>query len=186
MPDEVVIGGEGESQDASEAEATDASATPVIDETTWKKRLAGKDQALTAKQKEAEALKEQNAAYQRKIAEYENASMSELDKLKKELAEAQAAKAAAEASALRVGLEAKYPLIFALLGDKAPLDDEAWLAERNALLSKDAGESDEPIVDRNNPRRPSPATKPENPSAADLEKQLAAMGNPFKGLGFGG
>lgn len=178
MPDEVVI----ESADES-LEIVDSPTTPSADEATWKKRLAGKDQALTAKQKEAEALKAQVAEYQRKVAEYESSSMTELERLQKELAGQQARAAAAEAKALRIELERKFPLTFDLLGDKTPLDDESWLAEREARLKKEEAESD--FVDPNNPRRAS-ARKPAKPSGDELVETLKRMGNPFKDAGWGG
>ena len=74
MPDEVVI--EGADESSADQSETETPTTPSADEATWKKRLAGKDQALTAKQKEAADLKAQNADYQRRLAEYENSSLT--------------------------------------------------------------------------------------------------------------
>ena len=188
MPDEVVIGGADESPDSTEGqpEADDiGTATPSFDETTWKKRLAGKDQALTAKQKEAESLKAQVAEYQRRVAEFENANLSEVDKLQKELSDLRGQAAAAEAKALRLDLERKYPLAFDLMGDKTPLDDESWLAEREARLKKDAEDTGDLIVDANNPRR-TPPRRQQEVSGDELVESLRKMGNPFKTSGWGG
>ena len=50
--------------------STETAATPAFDETTWKKRLAGKDQALTATQRERDAIKaERDALSQWKAAQ---------------------------------------------------------------------------------------------------------------------
>ena len=181
MPDEVVIEAADESPD--DQPSADAPTTPSADETTWKKRLAGKDQALTATKKESEALKAQLAEAQRRNAEYENASLTELERLQKDLEKERTRASAAEAKALRVDLERKFPLTFDLLGDKTPLDDESWLAEREARLSKD-DESDAPGVDPNNPRRTSPKTT--KPTGDELVENLRKMGNPFKTAGWGG
>lgn len=166
-------------------EATDPT-TPAPDpEATWKRRIAGKDQALTATKKEAESLKSQLADYQRKLAAYEDASLSEVERLQKQVAELTTEKETATAEAKRLRLQGKFPLSFTTLGDAMPLD-EALLVEIESRLSALKGE-DEPFVDPNNPRRPSPTAKsPKEKSADDLEGELARMGNPLAHLGFGG
>lgn len=161
-------------------EATEPT-TPNPDlEATWKRRIAGKDQALTASKKEAESLKSQLAEYQRKVADYEQASLSEVEKLQKRLAEQEARANAAEERALRTSLQAKYPLTFDLLGDRTPVDDESWLAEREGRLKTEA-EPDEPIVDPNNPGRT--RTKPADDSGDAILDRLRSFGNPFADLG---
>jgi hypothetical protein len=81
-------------------------------------------------------------------------------------------------------LERTFPLTFDLLGDKTPLDDEGWLAEREARLKTDESD-DAPAVDPNNPRRLATSRKP-SPTGDDLVDRLAQMGNPFKEQGWGG
>ena len=187
MADEAapIVGDESLDEGAQPAgEATDPT-TPAPDtEATWKRRIAGKDQALTATKKEAESLKTQLADYQRKLAAYEDASLSEVERLQKQVADLTTAKESAAAEATRLRLQGKFPLSFTTLGELMPLD-EATLAEVESRLSALKGEEEEPIVDRNNPRRPSPVKNPKDKSADDLEADLAAMGNPFQGLGIG-
>lgn len=179
---EVVAIEADESQEAdSQPEGSqEAPATPrSFDEATWKKRLAGKDQALTAAQRERDAVKAERDALAAWKAEQEQASMTELQKLQAErdrLA-AEAAQARAEANAVR--LSAQYPLAAELLGDDLTKFDEVRVAEINGRLAKEAaGESPEPRVEPNTPRRNPPA-RPVADDLSALKKALQDAGNPY-------
>lgn len=178
------VSGEESLEAAASADAAEAEATPVEDElATLKKRLSGKDQALTRTKAEAEQLKAEKAEYQRKLAEYENANLTEVERLQKERDAAVKRADLAEQKALRAVLERKFPLTFDLLGDRTPVDDEAWLAEREARLRKEGSEEESasPTVNANNPRRPIPSSaKALNEKSADeLLSDLQQMGNPM-------
>ena len=177
---------EGDESLGEGAEQPDPTTLTPDPEATWKRRIAGKDQALTATKKEAESLKAQLADYQRKVAAYEQANLSEVERLQLQIASLTAEKEAASTEAARLRLQGKFPLSFTTLGELMPLD-EAALAEIESRLSALKGEEEEPVIDRNNPRRSSPnAPKPPSAMSADeLEKSLAAMGNPYRDLGFG-
>lgn len=181
MTDEVApVEGAIESPDDAAGAAPEA--TPAIDEATWKKRLAGKDQALTATQKERDALRSERDSYQRKIAEYENANLSEVERLQKQLAEVEAREQSAQQEATRLRLQGKYPLSFAVIGEKAPLD-EADLAQIEARLIEMRSEEEAPINPNNPQRRPPSTPKPK--TSADLAAELKSLGNPFRDLGWG-
>lgn len=167
-----------ESQGAPEADAAEAAATPAFDETTWKKRLAGKDQALTAAQKQRDELQRQYDDLQKWKAEKENADLSELERLQRERDELRAAAEAAKSEATRERLGRKFPLAFDLLGDATPLD-EVRLAEIETRLKSLATEDDEPEprIDPNSPRR-KPAgsgTRTKEDIRSDLVSALKAQ-----------
>jgi hypothetical protein len=181
MPNEVV---EITTSESSEAEATPevvaAEATPAVDEATWKRRIAGKDQALTATQRERDAIRAERDALSKWKAEQETANMTELQKAlaERDSLAKEAADAKAEATAIRLG--AKYPLAAALLGDDLSKFDEARVAEINGTLVKEqAAESEEPDarIDPNSPRRSVP--RPPANDLAAAKAALVAAGNPF-------
>ena len=173
--------------ESSDAEATptgaapEVPATPVVDEATWKRRIAGKDQALTAAQQRAAALEAERDALSKWKADQEQANMTELQKVQAErdrLAK-EAADAKAEAAAIRLG--SKYPLAAELLGDDLTKFDETRVAEINGRLAKEqAAESDAPEarIDPNSPRRSVPKPPPANPLEA-AKAALVEEGNPF-------
>lgn len=169
---------ESQADDTSE-ESVETPATPAFDEATWKKRVAGKDQALTEAKKQAAELKKQLDDLSRWKAEKEQADMSELDKALKRIADAEARAAAAEAAANAARLAREYPLAAGLLGDDIGLFSAERVAEIDGNLKKAAGDESapEPRIDPNNPRRQ--ASKPPASDLESLKKSLADLGNPF-------
>ena len=172
---------ESQSDEATSAEVAEQAATPAFDETTWKRRLAGKDQALTATQQERDRIKAELADLSRWKAERENADLTELQKLEKErdALRAEAAQAKAEAAAVR--LKAAYPLAADILGDDLTKFDEARVAEINGRLTTEQASESEPDarIDTNNPRRAAPRPTPQDlGSALDA---LRAAPRPFVG-----
>lgn len=177
---EVVEATAPESQDEDATpEVAAEPATPAFDEATWKRRIAGKDQALTAAKAEAAAAKAERDALSKWKAEKESADMTELQKLQAERDQlaTEAAEARAEAAAIRLG--SKYPLAAELLGDDLAKFDEVRVAEINGRLAQEAeSESDpEARIDTNNPRRPAPKAPANDLTAA--KSALTAVGNPF-------
>lgn len=149
-----------ESPDASTDETVETpEATPVPgSDSTWKARLAGKDRALSAAKKEADEKTALLTELQRWKAEKEAADMTEVEKLQKQVADLEAARADAVRQVKKAQLERDFPLAFALLGEVAPLDNEGKLAEIEAML-KAKSEPAEPDVNPNNPARISGTNK---------------------------
>lgn len=181
MPENVAVTEEIESQEEVATEAT-AEATPSTDDVaTIKKRLAGKDQALTRVQQERDALKAERDAIARWKAEREEADLTEVEKLQKRLAEYEERATAAEQRAERIRLEKSYPLAVEFYGDD-PLPSEERLEALQQRLSVEpaTGDDEEPRIDPNRPRRtPASGKAPSEKSGDDLAKDLAGMGNPF-------
>lgn len=169
---------ESQADDASE-ESVETPATPTVDEATWKKRVAGKDQALTEAKKQAAALQKQLDDIARWKAEREQADLTEVEKLQRQVAEFEARTKQAEAAANAARLAREYPLAADLLGEDLGLFDPTKVAEINGRLAKEQGaESEpEPRMDPNQPRRNAP--KPAPSSLKDSMAALEALGNPF-------
>lgn len=163
----------------TETPEVEAPTTPAFDETTWRKRLAGKDQALTATQKERDAIKAQLDELAKWKAERENADLSELEKLQRERDALQAERDQAKAEAARVLLAATYPLAAEVLGEDLTKLPEARVAELNGRLAKEQeGEPDEPRNDPNSPRR-SRNPEPDVTTLAAAKAALTKAGNPY-------
>lgn len=143
--------------------ATADPGTATTDPENWRGRLAGKDRALTATIAERDALAERAATAEARAEAAERAL------------------AAVQREALRLDAERKWPLAVELLGSRAPLDDPQYLGSVEARLRGEDDSVPEPLIDRNNPRRSSPAApKPiDKKSADELEGDLAGFGNPF-------
>jgi len=170
---------ESQELDTSAEESVEAPVTPAVDEATWKKKLAGKDQALTATQKERDQLKKDREALQRKVAEYEQANLSEVEKLQQAVQLAQQEAITARAEAQRERLARKFPRAAELLGDALP-DDEVRLAEIEERLTPVAGtpEPQDSRIDPNSPRK-SPPAPARAPTLDETKRALVEAGNPF-------
>lgn len=171
MPEEVAVAEATDESQEVESTEEETTATPVAELATLKKRLSGKDQALTAAQQARKAAEDERDALREWKAKQEKASMSELERLQAELAEARSAAEQARAEATRVSLARKFPLTFDLLGDAMPAD-EVRLAEIEARLKAEESDEPAPRIDPNNPRRaggrPTPRTTDD--ILADLRK----------------
>lgn len=165
--------------DDASPESVETPATPQFDEATWRKKLAGKDQALTASQSARAQAEQERDELRRWKAEREQADLSELDKAIKRAEEAEAKAAAAVAVATAATLARDYPLAAEALGDDLAALSVERIAELNARLAKESGDESEPEprIDPNNPRRPVP--KPPPNDLKSLKDQLTALGNPF-------
>lgn len=173
-----------ESQDAAPEAAT---ATPDPAElTTLQKRLAGKDQALTAAIRERDELRKEREALSKWKAEKEGADLTEAEKLQKRLTELEQEANTAKAEAARERLARQFPLAHDLLGDAIPTD-EVRLAEIEGRLKAAVAEVDdepEPRVETNRPRR---GSTPSARTPADARSEMASVfEREFPGYGADG
>jgi len=126
------------------------------DVATWKKRLAGKDQALTATQKELAQLEKVNLKAQQLEAEL---------KATREAAEQET-------------LARKHPLYaqFAQEVQGLSLAAQAEAFEK-FVTSVNKEQTKDTFVDVNAPRKSTPA--PKQRTAAEVIEDMKALGNPF-------
>ena len=180
MAEEVVISAEVQSPEvAPEVAPTTESEGDV---TTWKKRLAGKDQALTATKKELDELRSRAEELSKWKAEQEQASMTEIEKAQAKIRDLEAKATAAEQTAKEERLAREFPLAYQFMKDTVGLDE----VSRAAALEKfvrgaSAPEAVEPTpapVDPNNARRATAAPEVK-PTSKSITEKLAALGNPF-------
>jgi DNA repair exonuclease SbcCD ATPase subunit len=153
------------------------------DVATWKKRLAGKDQALTAAKKELDDIKSKAEELSRWKAEQEQAQMTEFEKAQAKIRDLESKAAAAEAAAKEERLAREFPLAYQFQKDTSGLDETSRAAAlekfiRDAASSKEQVETAPAIVDPNNARRATaaPITKPDSKS---ITEKLRNLGNPF-------
>jgi TolA-binding protein len=153
------------------------------DVATWKKRLAGKDQALTAAKKELDDIKSKAEELSRWKAEQEQAQMTEFEKAQAKIRDLESKAAAAEQSAKEERLAREFPLAYQFQKDTSGLDEASRAAAlekfiRDATASKEQVETAPTIVDPNNARRATaaPTTKPDSKS---ISEKLKGLGNPF-------
>ena len=193
MSEEVVTTAE-ESQvtTAPVEEAAPAPATSEVEDVaTWKKRLAGKDQALTAAKKELDAIKAESENLKRWKAEQENSNMSEFEKTQARLAALQSELNETKEYARMERLRAAHPTYAQFLADTAGLSEEAraaafegYLAEVKKAQDAERGvpQSDEKNVKPSVNTRKDPAPSSGPRTVKDIEEELRKLGNPFFGM----
>lgn len=149
------------------------------DVATWKKRLAGKDQALTATQKELAQIREEAEQLKKWKAEVEYANMTELEKVNLKAQQLEAELKAARESAERDTLARKHPL-YAQFADKVQGLSVAAQAEafEEFVASVNKEQPKDTFVDVNAPRKSAPPA-PKQRTAAEISEDLKALGNPF-------
>jgi len=171
---------------SDEVVAPEVAAVPTENEadvTTWKKRLAGKDQALTATKKELDELKSKAEELSRWKAEQEQASMTEFEKAQAKIRELEQKAATAEQAAKEERLAREYPLAYQFLKDTGGLDEVGKAAAlenfvRQAASATQTTEPEPAPVDPNNARRAT-AAPTEKPNSKSISDALKALGNPF-------
>ena len=171
---------------SDEVVAPEVAAVPTDNEadvTTWKKRLAGKDQALTATKKELDELKSKAEELARWKAEQEQASMTEFEKAQAKIRELEQKAATAEQAAKEERLAREYPLAYQFLKDTGGLDEVGKAAAlenfvRQAASATQTTEPEPAPVDPNNARRAT-AAPTEKPNSKSISDALKALGNPF-------
>lgn len=184
MADEVVNSAPVQSAEVETPEVATVPTENEADVTTWKKRLAGKDQALTATKKELDDLKSRAEELAKWKAEQEQASMTEFEKAQAKIRELEQKAAAAEQAAKEERLAREYPLAHQFLKDTSGLDEvgraaalENFVKQAAAAVSSTV-ESEPAPVDPNNARRAT-AAPTEKPTYRGLSEALKALGNPF-------
>lgn len=184
MADEVVNSSVPESQNASAPVAENASVTEnENDITTWKKRLAGKDQALTATKKELDAIKSRADELARWKAEQEQASMTEIERAQARIRDLESKAAAAEQAVREERLAREYPLAYQFMKDTSNLDEVSRAAALESFVKQatSVGRTAEPEpapVDPNNARRVA-AAPIDKPTSKSISQKLKDLGNPF-------
>lgn len=180
MAEEVVAQVEDQSP-AQAAEPQPAVATaPDEDVATWKKRLAGKDQALTAAQKELASIREEAEKLRKFKAEVEFANMSELEKATAKAQQLEAELQATREAAERENLARKHPLYAQFAQETQGLNAAAQAEAFERFIGNLAKDKTvDSYVDTNSPRKPAPpaATKK---TIEQIDAELKALGNPFQ------
>ena len=172
---------------SAEVETPEVATVPTENEadvTTWKKRLAGKDQALTATKKELDEIKSKAEELARWKAEQEQAQMTEFEKAQAKIRELEQKAAAAEQAAKEERLAREYPLAYQFLKDTGGLDEVSRAAalenfvRQAASATAQTAEPEPAPVDPNNARRAT-AAPVEKPTSKSISEALKALGNPF-------
>jgi len=183
VADEVV---NSTAEQSAEVETPEVATVPTENEgdvTTWKKRLAGKDQALTAAKKELEEIKSKAEELARWKAEQEQATMTEFEKAQARIRDLEAKAAAAEQAAKEERLAREYPLAYQFLKDTGGLDEVSRAAALENFVKQAASvagtvEPTPSAVDPNNARRVT-AAPIEKPDSKSIVEKLKDLGNPF-------
>lgn len=119
-------------------EGTEPEVTPSgEDVATIKRRLAGKDQALTRAAKERDEYRSEAARLQAKVAEFEQSNLTEVERLTQRVADAEARATKAQEEARKQALARKSPLYADFLDAVADLD----------LNSEDAAKAFEDFIE---------------------------------------
>lgn len=187
MSEEVVTTTE-ESQSTAPVEVAEVATQDVEDVATWKKRLAGKDQALTAAKKELESIKNEAQELQRWKAERELANMSEFEKAQARLAALENEVNATREYAKQERVRNAAPMYAQFLADTAGLSEEArgvafegYLKTLKPEQAKEITQTDkEQVKPGVNTRKD--ATPVGKRTVADIEEELKKLGNPFFGM----
>ena len=182
MADEVVNSAPVQSDEVVAPEVAAVPTENEADVTTWKKRLAGKDQALTATKKELDEIRSKADELSRWKAQQEQASMSEFERAQAKIQELEQKAAAAEQTVREERLAREYPLAYQFLKDTSNLDEvgraaalENFVKQASAAAAPESAPSP---VDPNNARRAT-AAPTEKPTSSSISDALKALGNPF-------
>jgi DNA repair exonuclease SbcCD ATPase subunit len=168
--DEVVLNDQAQSQVEP---ATDQD----NDITTWKKRLAGKDQALTATKKQLDEIKSEYDKVQAWKLQMEEASLTEFERAQNKIAKLEQELKTTRESETKSRLAKEFPTYVEWAEKSANLSDEERAREFEALM-KSGGKQDDQFVDPNKPAR-AQATAGKNRSTTEIVKDIAALGNPW-------
>jgi hypothetical protein len=193
MSEEVVATTEESQKPVAPVEGAAAEATPEVEDVaTWKKRLAGKDQALTAAQKALEVIKTEAENLKRWKAEQEQANMSEFEKAQVKLATLEAELNQTKEYARMERIRASAPSYAQFIADTAGLDEEARAVSFEKFLANTKREQDEEkgvVSDGSSNVVSKPTTNTRKDAApagkrtvADIEEELKKLGNPFLGM----
>ena len=168
--DEVVLNDQVESQDSA--------TNPDEDITTWKKRLAGKDQALTTTKKQYDELKSEFDKVQAWKLQMEEASLSEFERAQRKIQTLEEQLKSTREAEQRERLSKEYPTYVKWQQESAQLTDEDRAKAFEELVKAGGGNSAQAFVDPNRPAREQ-ANKSKR-SIDDIVNDLGRLGNPFQ------
>lgn len=178
MAEEVVAPVEEQSSVAPVETPVAETTAEVEDVATWKKRLAGKDQALTATKKELDAIKAETESLRKWKAEVEFANMSELEKANAKAQQLEQELQAARETAQQEALARKHPLYAQFTTEVRGLSAEAQAEAFEKFVASVAKEkTTDSFVDVNAPRKAAPPANKR--TATDIAQELVKLGNPF-------
>jgi len=148
------------------------------DVATWKRRLSGKDQALTAAQKAAEEFKFKYEELAQWKALQEEASLSEFEKAARKIKQLEDELKNTETRYESEKLKASFPQYYNFQEKVRNLSEAERAAEfENFVKSHIGGEATEEINDANAPKRNVAKDKPMK--TEDIKDAIRALGNPF-------
>jgi hypothetical protein len=148
------------------------------DVATWKRRLSGKDQALTAAQKAAEEFRSKYEELAEWKAAQEEASLSEFEKAARKIKQLEDDLKNTETRYETEKLKASYPQYYNFQEKVRNLSESQRAAEfENFVKSHIGGEQPTEISDANAPKRNVAKDKPMK--TEDIKEALRALGNPF-------
>jgi hypothetical protein len=162
-----------------EAPVVDTQATdPQEDIATWKRRLAGKDQALTVAKKAAEEFQSKYEELAKWKAAQEEASLSEFERMERRAKELERQLEDARKTAETEKLRVQFPKYFEFAEKTRSLDEEQRASEFEGLMKQynEADASQSPR-DENSPKRS--VQKTETLSADKIKEALKSLGNPW-------
>jgi len=162
-----------------EAPVVDTQATdPQEDIATWKRRLAGKDQALTVAKKAAEEFQSKYEELAKWKAAQEEASLSEFERMERRAKELERQLEDARKTAETEKLRVQFPKYFEFAEKTRSLDEEQRASEFEGLMKQynEADASKSPR-DENSPKRS--VQKTETLSADKIKEALKSLGNPW-------
>ena len=158
-------------------ESQEAATQDDNDITTWKKRLAGKDQALTSTKKQLDELKSEYEKVQTWKLQMEEASLTEFERAQRKIETLEKELRATKEAETKARLAKEYPTYVQWQEKVAELTDEDRAREFEALL-KTGGKPAEEFVDPNKPAKAAPAPAGKR-NASEIVKDIAALGNPW-------
>ena len=158
-------------------ESQEAATQDDNDITTWKKRLAGKDQALTSTKKQLDELKSEYEKVQTWKLQMEEASLTEFERAQRKIELLEKELRTTKEAESKARLAQEYPTYVQWQEKVASLTDEDRAREFEALV-KTGGKTAEEFVDPNKPAKSSPTAAGKR-SAGEIVKDIAALGNPW-------
>jgi hypothetical protein len=160
-------------------ETPEAATNAVEDVATYKRRLAGKDQALTAAKKAADEFKAKYEELAQWKASQEEASLSEFEKAARRIKQLEDQVQEAETKYHQEQLKLNYPKYYEFQQKARNLSESERAAEFENFVKQFAGgeEPAETPGDANAPKRGVAKDKPMK--SEDIIKALQALGNPW-------
>lgn len=160
-------------------ETPDVATQEVEDVATYKRRLAGKDQALTAAKKAADEFKSKYEELAQWKASQEEASLSEFERAARKIKQLEDQLQDAETKYQQEQLKLNYPRYYEFQQKARNLSESERAAEFENFVKQFIGgeEAAETPGDANAPKRGVSKDKPMK--SEDILKALQALGNPW-------